>query len=538
MQKKNRIVKVLIANRGEIAVRIQKACDSLRIPSTCVASEPDKTAFFARNAHELSIIGPASAKESYLNIDKLLLTASKHGCNAIHPGYGFLSESHEFAKRVEDEGLIFIGPRSEVIRNLGSKTEARKRAISLGVPCSLGIAGGLNDEELIKGVKKVGFPIIIKAVAGGGGRGMRIVKSEAELQGSITTARNEALKGFGSADIYFEKFIESPRHVEVQIFGDNYGHIVHFGTRDCSTQRRNQKLIEEAPAPFLDNKLREKIHAAAVSIGKGFNYSNAGTVEFLVKDKEFYFLEVNTRIQVEHPVTEEITDTDLVALQIRIANGEKLPFKQKDIKFNGHAIEFRMCAEDSSSGFLPTSGLIEKYEFLKEQPARHECGFSEGDSISTHYDGMFAKIIVKGATRNEAIVRSEKILKNLSLQGLKTNLDFHRWMLRHSSFQNRPVDIHFVQREFNQKCLEDLANGDFIDPEWKEPIDGACFVEYLNIRSNNLKKRIMIEIWHEEDQIFSARLVVNGKTSQKKHWIRSNGKKAAVEAVIANIPVL
>ncbi len=450
-QKHSNIGKVLIANRGEIARRVQAACRKLDITTVAVASEADKESLFAREADELVMIGPPAPKDSYLCIEKILNAARSTGCDAIHPGYGFLSESAEFARAVEDAGLIFIGPTSKTIGLLGSKTSAKKLARAANVPCAASSIGGLTDKELVKEAKRIGFPVLVKAVAGGGGRGMRRVRTEQELVEALPRARGEAKKFFSNEDIYLEKLIDMPRHVEVQILGDSHGNLVHLGTRDCSMQRRHQKLIEEAPAPNLAPKLRERLHQAAIAVAKEAAYSNAGTVEFLVEGDQFYFLEVNTRIQVEHPVTEAITGLDLVELQIRVARGEKLPFAQRDIEFRGHAIEFRICTEDPREDFRPVTGQIDRIGGPAFPWVREDRGVENGTVISPYYDSLVSKVVVLGRSRGEAINKSLEYLDSYVLEPLPSTIAFHKWALYNARFRCSPPDIGYVEREFSVK---------------------------------------------------------------------------------------
>jgi acetyl/propionyl-CoA carboxylase alpha subunit len=471
-----RISKVLIANRGEIALRIQRACNKMGIKTVSVASEADKDSLFARRAEELVIIGPAAARDSYLRGDKLIEVAKERGCDALHPGYGFLSENADFAQKVVDSGLNFIGPSPQSIAALGSKTRAKAIASAAKVPCAPSSPAGLSDEELIVAAEKIGYPVLVKAVAGGGGRGMRNAFTPAELAEALPRARGEALKFFSNEDIYLEKLIDRPRHVEVQIFGDKHGNLVHLGTRDCSTQRRHQKLIEEAPAPHLAPELRERIHQAALAAARESGYYNAGTVEFLVKDGEFFFLEVNTRIQVEHPVTEAITGLDLVELQLRVAQGEPLPFKQSDVRFTGHAIEFRICAEDPAQGFRPATGKITTLTSAKFPWVREDTGFLEGDTVSAHYDSMLSKVIVHGGSRGDAIDKSLEFLSSYAILGVPSTIALHLWALYNGEFRSRPLDIGYVEREFSVKILLGLRAAEVRDPEWRLPVGtvGNC----------------------------------------------------------------
>lgn len=442
-----RIRKILIANRGEIAYRVLKAAQKLGIKAVNVASEADKNAFFAREAEDLVILRGKSGLETYLNQDLLISIAKEKGCDAIHPGYGFLSENWEFAKKVSNSGLIFIGPSYESIRDLGSKTKARELAVKSGVPVVPGCRGGLTDDEIRQEAQSVGYPLIIKAVGGGGGRGMRIVRGEDELRTNLPLARSEAQKNFGNADVYIERFIENPRHVEVQIFGDNYGNVIHLGTRDCSTQRRHQKLIEEAPAPYIDDDTREGLHSSAVKLARSIGYKGAGTAEFLVKDGEYFFLEMNTRIQVEHPVTEVVTDLDLVALQMLVAEGYRL-FKQSDVHFRGHAIEFRINAEDPEDHFKPVTGRIEELSKPNKEFVRYDFGFSDGDEITSFYDSMIGKVIVFAPDRQRCINRSIYCLRDMRIGGIKTTIPFHLWALYTRDFREKGFDIGYVEREF------------------------------------------------------------------------------------------
>jgi len=469
-QQHTRIRKVLIANRGEIALRIQRACHKLGIATLSVASEADKESLFARRADELVIIGPAAAKDSYLLADKLVGVAKERGCDAVHPGYGFLSENADFAQKVIDAGLNFIGPSPASISALGSKTKAKTLAIAAGVPCAASSGAGLSNEQLIDAAEKIGYPVLVKAVAGGGGRGMRTAHTKQELTEALPRARGEALKFFANEDVYLEKLIDRPRHVEVQIFGDKHGNLVHLGTRDCSTQRRHQKLIEEAPASHLSPQLRERIHQAALAAARQAGYYNAGTVEFLVKGTDFYFLEVNTRIQVEHPVTEAITGLDLVELQLKVAQGEELPFKQSEVTFTGHAIEFRICAEDPAQGFRPATGQITTLKSRKFPWAREDTGFLEGDTVSAHYDSMLSKVIVHGGSRGDAIDKSLEFLSSYVILGVPSTVALHLWALYNGEFRSRPLDIGYVEREFSVKNLLGLRAAEVRDPEWRRPV--------------------------------------------------------------------
>ena len=530
------IRKVLIANRGEIARRIQRACKKLGIASVTVASEADKNSLFAREAEELVVIGPAPAKESYLAIDKLIAAAKQHACDAVHPGYGFLSENAEFAQAVIDAGLIFIGPDPATIETLGSKTSARAQVQKFGVPTTPGCRGGLSDAEIIKEAEKIGYPLIIKAVGGGGGRGMRVVNSTEELGQMLPRARAEAKKNFSSEDVYFEKYISHPRHVEVQIFGDGKGQVLHFGTRDCSTQRRHQKLIEEAPAPQLSDELREKIHAAAVNAGKSVNYKNAGTAEFLVAGQDFFFLEMNTRIQVEHPVTEVVTGVDLVELQLKVAGGAPLGMKQEDVRVIGHAIEFRLYAEAPAQNFQPAVGRITDIKRPVAPYIREDYALAAGDEVTPHYDAMISKLIVSGATRTQAIARSVQALAEYEIKGLATTIDFHRWMLDRREFRRGPVDIGFVEREFNAEKLREFRAKYTRDPRHQRPIGGAEMKNVFEYQSKKFRTTYTIEVVHRNEGFFLATPIgSDGRRAAKRNCRMSNGMDTVVESLISEV---
>lgn len=519
-----KISKVLVANRGEIALRIKRAAESLGIQAVGVASEVDKNAFFARQFKELVALGGSTAQESYLNVSKLLAAAKGAGCDAVHPGYGFLSENADFATAVRDAGLIFVGPSQESIRILGDKTKARQRVQEFKVPCVPGCEGGLSDEQIVKAIKAIGYPVIIKAAGGGGGRGMRIAHSDQELREQLPRARGESKKNFGNDDVFVERYIINPRHVEVQLMGDMHGEVLHFGTRDCTAQRRHQKLLEEAPAPNLPDIFRESIHQAAVNAAKSVGYYNAGTAEFLVSGDSFYFLEMNTRIQVEHPISEEITGVDLVALQFKVAQGEKLPLTQSEIKFRGHAIEFRVCAEDPEKNFAPATGKIAEMRWKKSLPyIREESGFAEGDVISPYYDGMLSKIIVKGANREEAIERGYLALKELSIKGIKHNLEFQRWLLLQPKFRKVQHSIQYIESEFKAEDIARLRSRETKDPRHIEAINGAEYVERRVLWNEIEKAGRLVEIVHKADGTFlGIPLDADGRPLEIAKWRRSN----------------
>jgi len=528
--------KVLIANRGEIALRIQRACAGLGIKTLSIASEVDKTALFARQAEELVVIGPAAASESYLQGEKIIKVALERGCDAVHPGYGFLSENAEFAKKVIESGLIFIGPDPSSIEIMGDKLKAKERVKQSGVPIVPGSLHGLSHEELVKEAIKLSFPVIIKAVAGGGGRGMRVVRDEKEMRAALPQASAEALKSFSNAEVYIEKFIEKPRHVEVQVFGDHFGKIVHFGTRDCSLQRRHQKLLEEAPAPFLKPRVREKLETAAVKAAMSVNYKNAGTIEFLVEKEEIYFLEMNTRIQVEHPVTEAITGVDLVQLQLKIARGEKIPLKQEEITFKGHAIEYRLFAEDPENSFFPSLGAIEKMKRPETPGVREDSGYEAGDQVTPHYDAMLSKVIVSGKNRAEAIERSYECLRHYELEGVKTSIPFFKWLLLHSDFRVSPVDIGFVEREFKKENLEQVAISEAPDELYKNPVCGAEVKDLYHYHCKRYDVEYTVQVVHRRDGFFAAIPVsTDGAAAKNINCRMSNGLSTAMDTLIEEV---
>ncbi len=420
------IQKILIANRGEIAVRVMRTAKQMGIATVAVYSEADAQAPHTQFADEAACIGPAPVGQSYLNVEAILDAMAQTGADAVHPGYGFLSENAEFAAAIEAAGYIFIGPSSEAIRVMGNKAEAKRRMIEAGVPCVPGYEGlDQTDAQLIQEGQKIGFPLMVKAAAGGGGRGMRLVLDAADLESAITTARSEAENAFGSGELILEKAIMEPRHVEVQVFADQHDHYVYLGERDCSVQRRHQKVIEEAPCPVMTAELREKMGEAAVEAARSINYCGAGTVEFLLDASgAFYFLEMNTRLQVEHPVTEEITGRDLVALQIQVAEGQELGFSQSEVVLSGHAIEVRLYAEDPYNGFLPRTGRILKWEPAQGEGLRIDAGIESGQEISPFYDPMIAKVIASGPSREIARRRLVQGLRQTQLFGLSHNRDF------------------------------------------------------------------------------------------------------------------
>lgn len=447
-----KIKKVLIANRGEIAVRIVRACQELDIQSVAIYSEADRIAPHVRMASEAYLIGPASATESYLRGDKIIEVAKQAGADAIHPGYGFLSEQHRFANAVIDAGLIWIGPPPEAIRLMGDKVTARETMTAAGVPLvpGLGKSGeNLTDEELLAASDQVGFPMLVKAAAGGGGKGMRAVYRLADLPEAIRNARREAEAAFGDDRIYIEKLIESARHIEIQILGDMHGNVIHLGERECSIQRRHQKLIEESPSPVVDKALRQKMGAIAVQAAKSVNYYSAGTFEFVMdQDKNFYFLEMNTRLQVEHPVTERVTGVDIVKEMIRIAGGEPLHHTQEDIQMKGWSIECRILAEDPLNNFMPSTGQITGMSKPSGPGVRIDNGIDFGVAVTPYYDSLIAKVIVLAETRHEAIRVMRRALNEFRLIGVKTTIPLHIQLMNSPQFQAADFDTTFLERSF------------------------------------------------------------------------------------------
>ncbi|MHC4753570.1 MAG: acetyl-CoA carboxylase biotin carboxylase subunit [Planctomycetota bacterium] len=442
--------RILIANRGEIALRIIRTCREMGIESVAVYSEADKDAAYLKLADEAVCIGPADSSKSYLNISRIISAAEIMDVEAIHPGYGFLAENTEFAQICRDCGITFIGPTVEAMTLLGDKVAARKLAIETGVPVSPGSEGTIEDEsQALKLANKIGYPVIIKAAAGGGGRGMRVVHNDVSFRSAFNAAQSEAQAAFGNGSVYIEKFIVEPRHVEVQVMADNEGNAVHFYERDCSTQRRHQKMIEESPCQVLTERVREQLCEAALKIVKEADYSNAATVEFLLdKDKKFYFIEANTRIQVEHPVTELVTGHDLIKWQLKIAAGEPLTVKQKDIKHNGVAIECRINAEDPANNFVPTPGNITRYIQPGGPGIRVDTHVYQGWNVSASYDSMIAKLIVHQNTREEAIATMKRALSEFVIEPIKTTIPACLSILSHNLFLKNKIDTSFVERNF------------------------------------------------------------------------------------------
>ncbi len=443
----NKIRKVLIANRGEIALRILRACKELGIKTVAVYSTADRDLKHVRLSDEAVCIGPHPSKDSYLNTPALIAAAEITHTDAIHPGYGFLSENADFAQRVEESGFIFIGPHADNIRIMGDKVAAIKAMKKFSVPCVPGSNGGLTEDaaQNTKLARDIGFPIIIKASGGGGGRGMRVVEKETDLLNSIELTKTEALNFFGNGEVYMEKFLITPRHVEIQILADEHGNAVHLSERDCSMQRRHQKVVEEAPAPGITPELRQKIGSACTDACKAINYHGAGTFEFLFENDEFYFIEMNTRIQVEHPVTEMITGIDIVREQIRIADGQTLSFTQNDVKIKGHAIECRINAEDPNN-FMPSPGKITQYHVAGGLGVRVDSHIYNGYTVPPHYDSMIGKLITFADTRLGAIIKMQNALDEMVIDGIKTNISLQRRIMDDKIFQKGGMNIHYLEK--------------------------------------------------------------------------------------------
>ncbi len=444
--------KVVIANRGEIALRILRACHELGIKTVAVFSEADREQKHVLLADESVCIGPAAATESYLNIPAVISAAEVTDAVAIHPGYGFLAENADFAERIEQSGFVFIGPRSETIRLMGDKVSAINAMKQAGLPCVPG-SEALSDDKLDEAVriaKDIGYPVIIKAAGGGGGRGMRVVFSEAALRNAITLTRSEAALSFGNDTVYMEKFLEHPRHIEIQVLADDHGHVISLGERDCSMQRRHQKVIEEAPAPGISDKARRKIGESCVEACRSIGYRGAGTIEFLYEDGEFYFIEMNTRIQVEHTVTEMVTGIDIVREQLRIAAGEQLAYHQKEIHINGHAIECRINAEDAET-FIPSPGVIDHYHPPGGPGIRVDTHVYQGYRVPPHYDSMIGKLIAHSETRDLALARMSMALSEIIIEGINTNIPLHQKLINDAAFMAGGTDIHYLENKLGLK---------------------------------------------------------------------------------------
>ncbi len=449
--------KILIANRGEIALRVMRTCREMNIKTVAVYSEADRNSPHVKYADEAVCLGPAPSSQSYLLGDKIIHFAKELGVEGIHPGYGFLSENADFAEKVEAAGITFIGPTPDAIRMMGSKLGAKEAVKSYGIPMVPGTDGEVRDPAEAKRIaKSIGFPILIKASAGGGGKGMRIVKNEEELEEQMERAISEAISSFGDGAVFIEKYVGSPRHIEIQVLADKHGNVVHLFERDCSVQRRHQKLVEEAPSAVLTPEIRTAMGKSAVDVARACDYVGAGTVEFLLDEElNFYFLEMNTRLQVEHPVTELITGLDLVKQQILVARGEKLAFEQDDLQILGHAIELRVCAEDPANNFLPSIGKLVTYQPPRGVGVRVDDGYEEGMDIPIYYDNMLAKLIAYGANRQEAIERLLRAIGEFKITGVATTLSFGAFTLQHENFIQGNFDTHFIGHYFTPEVLKD-----------------------------------------------------------------------------------
>ncbi|MDX8339447.1 acetyl-CoA carboxylase biotin carboxylase subunit [Draconibacterium sp. IB214405] len=476
----NKIKKILIANRGEIAIRVMRTCRELDIETVAIYSEADRTSLHVRYAHEAYYVGKAPSSESYLNVDKIIEIAKASGADAIHPGYGFLSENAAFARRCTDEGIIFIGPSPEVIVQMGDKIQARDAMTAAGIPVVPGTDGEIKSEdEALEVIKTIGLPVMIKASAGGGGKGMRLVKNESEVVSAVRAARSEAKSAFGDDAVYIEKYITSPHHIEFQILADQHGNTVHLFERECSVQRRHQKMIEETPSPLMTQELRDEMGKSAVEAAKAVNYVGAGTIEFLVdNDLNYYFLEMNTRLQVEHPITERVTGIDLVKQQIYVAEGRGLEFGQTDLKQKGHAIECRVYAEDPDNNFMPSAGKVYKISAPLGLGVRTDGYVYEGYEIPIYYDPMISKLIVWGKTRDEAIARMRRALYEYKITGVKTSIKMLERVMNNENFIAGNYDTHFIEK--NQEQLLSKSAKD--NPE--DMVIIAAFIDYLDKLGN------------------------------------------------------
>jgi acetyl-CoA carboxylase, biotin carboxylase subunit len=479
----NRIRKILVANRGEIAIRIMRTCREMNIETVAVYSGADRTSLHVRYAHEAYYIGKAPSSESYLNIEKIIEVAKLSKVDAIHPGYGFLSENAGFARRCQEEGIIFIGPTPEVIIQMGDKIQAREAMKKAGIPVVPGTEGSISsDKEVLDFVQEYGLPVMIKASAGGGGKGMRLVRDEKNLVASVRAAKSEALSAFGNDSVYIEKYIESPHHIEFQVLGDNFGNTVHLFERECSIQRRHQKMIEETPSPLMTPELRQKMGKSAVEAARAVNYTGAGTIEFLVDDDlNYYFLEMNTRLQVEHPITERITGIDLVKQQIIVAEGNLLAFEQKDVMQRGHSIECRIYAEDSENNFMPSPGVIKKIYEPLGLGVRTDGYVYEGYEIPIYYDPLISKLVIWGSNREEAINRMRRALFEYKITGVKTSINFLEKIMLNEDFINGRYNTHFIEKNWDSLTqTSSYGNGE-------DMVIIAAYIDYMN-RLNRVSK--------------------------------------------------
>ena len=489
--------KILVANRGEIALRVMRSAREMGIKTVAVYSEADRNALHVRYADESVCIGPAPSNQSYLVIDNILEACRITGAEAIHPGYGFLSENAEFARQVKKAGLSLIGPSAEAMEIMGNKLSAKAAALKYNIPMVPGTEEAITDiSEAKKRAVEVGFPILIKAAAGGGGKGMRIVNTINDFTEQMDLAVSEATSAFGDGSVFIERYVSSPRHIEIQVLGDNHGHIVHLFERDCSVQRRHQKVIEEAPSAILTPEIRQKMGQCAVDVARSCNYTGAGTVEFIMDENlDFYFLEMNTRLQVEHPVTEMITGIDLVKEQIRIARGESLRFKQEDLHINGHAVEVRVYAEDPKNNFLPDIGTLQTYQTPKGPGVRVDDGFEQGMEIPIYYDPMIAKLITFGKDRTEAIERMIRAIDEYQITGIQTTLGFGKFVMQHPAFISGDFNTHFVEKHFKPEFLEEYEEEEALIAAilgaqlMQEQSKNAVAKERVSVTSNWRKNR-------------------------------------------------
>ncbi|MBN1633693.1 MAG: acetyl-CoA carboxylase biotin carboxylase subunit [Ignavibacteria bacterium] len=501
------IKKLLIANRGEIAVRIITTAKEMGIKTVTVYSDFDRYSLYTKLADEAFYVGESPASQSYLLADRIIESAKKSGADAIHPGYGFLSERSMFAKLCIDNEIKFIGPSAEAIENLGSKTKAKQLAVKNDVPVVAGTEKAIKEINEAKEIaKKIGYPIMIKASAGGGGKGMRVVKSESELESSLRMAQNEARSSFGDDSVFIEKYVDSPRHIEFQILVDEYGNAVHLGERECSMQRRHQKIIEETPSVIVDDDLRRRMGEAAKRIALASGYTNAGTVEFMVdNEKKFYFLEVNTRLQVEHPITEMRTGLDLVKEQLKIASGEKLSVTQDDVKFKGYAIECRICAEDPDNNFLPSTGKIEYMSRVLGNGMREDTGIEQGNEISIYYDSMISKLISYGPDRETAVDKMRRVLKDYKISGVKTNINFLLQLMNCDEYIKGEYNTQFVEKTFLPRLSKLKIQVDLSD-EIALMLSTVIYKESLSAEQNKIQskaKEIVKSSWTKQRiQIF------------------------------------
>ena len=478
------IRKVLIANRGEIAVRVMRSCREMGIRSVAVFSEADRTARHVLYADEAVLIGPAASKDSYLNIEKIIRAAKQHKVDAIHPGYGFLSENADFARRCKEEGIVFIGPSAETMEAMGDKISARKRMIDAGVPVVPGTQQPLQDVgEACRVCREIGFPVMLKASMGGGGKGMRLIHKEEEVEEAYNAARSESLSSFGDDTVYLEKYVEGPHHIEFQILGDKHGNVIHLCERECSVQRRNQKIVEETPSVFVTPELRKDMGEKAVAAAKAVNYIGAGTIEFLVdKHRNYYFLEMNTRLQVEHPITEEVIGVDLVKEQIKVADGQVLQLKQENIQQRGHAIECRICAEDTEMNFMPSPGIIKQITEPNSIGVRIDSYVYEGYEIPIYYDPMIGKLIVWATNREYAIERMRRVLHEYKLTGVKNNISYLRAIMDTPDFVEGHYDTGFITKNgeyLQQRIMRTSEHSENIALI-------AAYMDYLmNLEENN-----------------------------------------------------